>query len=98
MGEVAYKKSKNNSTPKSTFTAKHEDHIKNLIDNNSQLFADDIIEKLTKQFQEFSISKLQLNHHAVTKKKSKDNSGKKRGVVQINDDEGIQEDVINVID
>lgn len=62
MGEVAYKKSKNNSTPKSTFTAKHEDHIKNLIDNNSQLFADDIIEKLTKQFQEFSISKLQLNH------------------------------------
>ncbi|EIE78679.1 hypothetical protein RO3G_03383 [Rhizopus delemar RA 99-880] len=62
-GEVPYKKSKNNSGPKSTFTAKHEDYIKNLIDDDSQLFADDIIEKLTKQFQDFSISKSQLNHH-----------------------------------
>ncbi|KAI8066044.1 hypothetical protein BDF21DRAFT_477701 [Thamnidium elegans] len=49
--------------PKSTFIAKHEDYIKNLIDDDSQLFADDIIEKLTKQFQVFSISKSQLNHH-----------------------------------
>jgi hypothetical protein len=62
-GEVPYKKSKNNSGPKSTFTAKHEDYIKNLIDDDSQLFADDITEKLTKQFQNFSISKSQLNHH-----------------------------------
>lgn len=62
-GEVPYKKSKNNSGSKSTFTAKHEDYIKNLIDDDSQLFADDIIEKLTKQFQDFSISKSQLNHH-----------------------------------
>ncbi|KAI7907776.1 uncharacterized protein BX663DRAFT_418897, partial [Cokeromyces recurvatus] len=57
------KKSKNNSGSKSIFTVKHEDYIKNLIDDDSQLFADDIIEKLTKQFQAFSISKSQLNHH-----------------------------------
>ncbi|KAI8876125.1 hypothetical protein K501DRAFT_279703 [Backusella circina FSU 941] len=62
-GEVPYKKSKNNGGPKSTFTAKHEDYIKNLMTDDSQLFADDIIEKLTNQFQDFSISKSQLNHH-----------------------------------
>ncbi|KAG1148813.1 hypothetical protein G6F37_003844 [Rhizopus arrhizus] len=41
----------------------HEDYIKDLLDDDSQLFADNIIEKLTKQFQDFSISKSQLNHH-----------------------------------
>lgn len=59
-GEVPYKKSKNNSGPKSTFTTKHKDYTKNLIDDDSQFFADDIIEKVTKQFQEFSISKSQI--------------------------------------
>jgi hypothetical protein len=62
-GEVPYKKSKNNSDPKSIFTAKHEDYIKNLIDDYSHIFADNIIEKLTKQLKDFSISKSQLNHH-----------------------------------
>jgi transposase len=55
-GEIPYKKSKNNSGPKSTFTKEHKDFIKNLLNDDPQLVADDIIEELTKQFQDFSIS------------------------------------------
>ncbi|KAG1150441.1 hypothetical protein G6F37_011198 [Rhizopus arrhizus] len=61
-GEIPYKKSKNNSGPKSAFTEEHKDFIKNLLDDDPQIVADDIIEELTKQFQDFSISKPQLNH------------------------------------
>jgi hypothetical protein len=38
-GEVPYKKSKINSDPKSSITAKHEEHIERLIDQDPQLFA-----------------------------------------------------------
>ncbi|KAG1448508.1 hypothetical protein G6F56_008922 [Rhizopus delemar] len=62
-GEVPYKKSKNNRGPKSSFTEEHKDFIKILLDDDPQLVADDIIEELTKQFEDFSISKPQLNHH-----------------------------------
>lgn len=47
-GEIPYEKSKNNSGLKSTLTAEHEDYIKNLLDDDSQHIADDILEKLTK--------------------------------------------------
>jgi hypothetical protein len=43
-------------------------------------------------------SSLKPELDTVIKKKRKGNSGKKRGVVQTNDDEGTQEDDINVID
>lgn len=43
IGEVPYKKSKINSGPKSSITAKHEEYIQRLIDQNPQPFAEDII-------------------------------------------------------
>lgn len=42
---MPYKRSKNNSGPKSTFTAKHEDCIKSLIHDDSQLFLMTFTEK-----------------------------------------------------
>lgn len=62
-GEVPYKKSKINSGPKISITAKHEEYIERLIDQDPQLFAEDIIEDLAKQFEDFSISKSRLNHY-----------------------------------
>ncbi|KAG1440922.1 hypothetical protein G6F56_011711 [Rhizopus delemar] len=49
--------------PKSSFTEEHKDFIKILLDDDPQLVADDITEELTKQFEDFSILKPQLNHH-----------------------------------
>jgi hypothetical protein len=46
IGEVSFKKSKINSGPKISITAKHEEHIERLIDQDPQLFAEDIIEDL----------------------------------------------------
>jgi hypothetical protein len=46
IGEVSFKKSKINSGPKISITAKHEEHIESLIDQDPQLFAEDIIEDL----------------------------------------------------
>lgn len=54
--EVPYKQSKTNNGAKSSFKVEHEEYIKELLD-------EDIIESLTKQFMDFTISKTQLNHH-----------------------------------
>ncbi|CEI98954.1 hypothetical protein RMCBS344292_13049 [Rhizopus microsporus] len=62
-GEAPYKKSKNNSGPTSSFTEEHKDFKKILLDDDPQLVADDIIEELAKQFQDFPVSKPQFNHH-----------------------------------
>lgn len=60
--EVPYKKSKEN-TPISAFISDHQEYARELLDNDPQLFAVDIIDKLTEQFMDFTISKSQLNHH-----------------------------------
>jgi hypothetical protein len=59
--EVPYKKSKENA-PISAFTSDHQEYVRELLDNDPQLFAVDIIDKLTEQFMDFTISKSQLNH------------------------------------
>lgn len=61
--EVPYKQSKTNNGAKSAFKVEHQEYIKELLDEDPQLFAEDIIESLTKQFMDFTISKTQLNHH-----------------------------------
>ncbi|KAG1049845.1 hypothetical protein G6F43_007850 [Rhizopus delemar] len=43
--------------------AEHEDYMERLIDQDSQVFANDIIEDLTKQFEDFSNSKSRLNSY-----------------------------------
>ncbi|KAG1446980.1 hypothetical protein G6F46_011592 [Rhizopus delemar] len=61
--EVAYKKSEQNSGPKSSFTTEHNEYIKELLDNDPQLYSDDIINSLTERFEDFTISKSQPNSH-----------------------------------
>ncbi|KAG0735409.1 hypothetical protein G6F57_014291 [Rhizopus arrhizus] len=61
--EVAYKKFEENSGPKSSFTTEHNEYIKELLDNDLQLYSDDIINSLTERFEDFTISKSQLNNH-----------------------------------
>ena len=63
IGEVPYKQSKINPGPSSTFKIEHEEYIQELLEEDPQLYADDIIESLMIQFKNFTISKPQLNHH-----------------------------------
>lgn len=61
-GQVPYKTSKMSSNPKSSITTKHEEYMERLLDQNPQLFAEVIIKDLTKKLDDFSISKVRLNH------------------------------------
>ncbi|KAI7863971.1 hypothetical protein BDF14DRAFT_1707388, partial [Spinellus fusiger] len=61
--EVAYKKSEQNSEILHSFTTEHNEYIKELLDNDPQLYSDDIINSLTERFEDFTISKSQLNNH-----------------------------------
>ncbi|ORE01002.1 hypothetical protein BCV72DRAFT_253335 [Rhizopus microsporus var. microsporus] len=61
--EVAYKKFEENNGPKCSFTTEHNEYIKEQLDNDPQLYSDDIINSLTKRFEVFTISKSQLNNH-----------------------------------
>ncbi|ORE10964.1 hypothetical protein BCV72DRAFT_220394 [Rhizopus microsporus var. microsporus] len=61
--EIPYKKFKENNDPKSSFTIKHNEYLQGLLDNDPQLFSDDIMKSLTEQFEGFTISKSQLNNH-----------------------------------
>lgn len=60
---MPYKLSKNNVGRPSTFTTEHETYIRELLDKDPQLYSEDIIGELSKEFIGFSISKTQLNHH-----------------------------------
>lgn len=60
---VPYKKSEQNSGRKSSFTTEHNEYVTKLLDNDPQLYADDIINSLTEQFEGFTISKSQMNNH-----------------------------------
>ncbi|CEG84944.1 hypothetical protein RMATCC62417_18685 [Rhizopus microsporus] len=55
--EVAYKKPEQNSGPKGSFTTEHNEYIKELLDNDLQLYSDDIINSLTERFEDFTIVK-----------------------------------------
>lgn len=59
---MRYKKSKDNVV-KSTFTDEHQDYVRELLDEDPQLYAVDIVNDLDEQFMGFTISKMQLNHH-----------------------------------
>ncbi|EIE79795.1 hypothetical protein RO3G_04500 [Rhizopus delemar RA 99-880] len=61
-GEVPCKKTANNG-PKSSITADHEEYIERLIDQDPQIFAEDIIDDLTTKFEGFSISVSRLNRY-----------------------------------
>lgn len=62
-GEVAYKKSERNMGRPNSFIPKHEQQIRELLDKDPQFFADEIIDSLTTKFDNFTISKSQLNHY-----------------------------------
>ncbi|KAI8883624.1 hypothetical protein K501DRAFT_313928, partial [Backusella circina FSU 941] len=61
--EVPYKLSKNNVGRPSSFTTEHETCTRELLDKDPQLYSEDIIGELSKEFMGFSNSKTQLNHH-----------------------------------
>lgn len=60
---MPYKLSKNNVGRPSSFSTEHETYIRELLDKDPQLYSEDIISELSKEFMGFSISKMQLNHH-----------------------------------
>ena len=60
---MPHKLSKNNVGCLSYFTTKHEAYIRELLDKDLQLYSEDVIGELSKEFMGFSISKTQLNHH-----------------------------------
>lgn len=61
--EVPYKLSKINVGRPSSFTTEHETYIREILDEDPQLYSEDIIGELSKEFMGFSITKTQLNHH-----------------------------------
>ena len=44
-------------------TPEHEQHIQQIVEKDSQLYDDDIIDSLKSQFENLKISKSQMNHH-----------------------------------
>jgi transposase len=61
-GEVPYKKSERNIGRPRTFTEEHEEYIQEIVEKDPQLCAVDIIDSLTSKFEDFPISKSQMNH------------------------------------
>lgn len=61
--EIPYKKSEKNVGRPSFFSDEHEQHIEEIVEQNPQICADNIIDSLTHKFEGFSISKSQMNHH-----------------------------------
>jgi transposase len=65
-GKVAYKKLQRNPGRPNSPTFEHEQHIQQIVEKDSQLCADDIIDSLKSQFENLKISKSQMNHHLET--------------------------------
>ncbi|KAI7891060.1 uncharacterized protein EV154DRAFT_421023 [Mucor mucedo] len=61
--EIPNKKPERNGGSKSSFTTKYNEYLQGLLDNEPQLFSDDIMKSLTEQFEGFTISKSQLNNY-----------------------------------
>ncbi|KAG1142382.1 hypothetical protein G6F37_007655 [Rhizopus arrhizus] len=62
-GKVIYKKLQRNPGLPNSLTTEHEQHIQQIIEKDSQLCADDIIDSLKQQFEDLKISKTQMNHY-----------------------------------
>ncbi|KAG0879399.1 hypothetical protein G6F16_000201 [Rhizopus arrhizus] len=62
-GKVAYKKLQRNPGRPNSLTPKHEQHIQQIVEKDSQLCADGIIDSLKWQFEDLKISRSQMNHH-----------------------------------
>ncbi|KAG1137991.1 hypothetical protein G6F37_011371 [Rhizopus arrhizus] len=62
-GKVAYKKLQRNPGRHDLLTTEHEQHIQQIVEKDSRLCADNIIDSLKLQFEDLKISKSQMNHH-----------------------------------
>ncbi|KAG0747692.1 hypothetical protein G6F16_007295 [Rhizopus arrhizus] len=62
-GKLAYEKWQRNLGLPNSLTPGHEQHIQQIIEKDSQLCADDIIDSLKQQFEDLKISKTQMNHY-----------------------------------
>jgi transposase len=55
-GKVAYKKLQRNPGRPSSLTSEYEQHIQQIVEKESQLRADDVIDSLKSQFEDLKIS------------------------------------------
>ncbi|KAG0862355.1 hypothetical protein G6F16_012592 [Rhizopus arrhizus] len=62
-GKVVYKRLQRNPGRPNPLTPEHEQHVQQIVEKDSQLCADDIIDSLKSQFEDLKISKSQMNHH-----------------------------------
>ncbi|KAG1455734.1 hypothetical protein G6F56_006996 [Rhizopus delemar] len=62
IGKVAYKKSERNFGRPNSLTPEHEQRIQQIVEKDAHLYAHDIVDSLISQFENFEISKFQMNH------------------------------------
>src|SRR6478735_8313479 len=62
-GKVVYKKLQRSPGQPNSLIPEHEKHIQQIVENDLQLCADDIINSLISQFEDLKISKSQMNHY-----------------------------------
>ncbi|KAG1218884.1 hypothetical protein G6F35_007956 [Rhizopus arrhizus] len=63
--KIVYKKLQRNPGRPNSLTTKHEQHIQQIVEKDSQLCADDVIDSLKSQFEDLKTSKSQMNHHLI---------------------------------
>ena len=63
--EGSLQKVANKTRPTNSLTTEHEQHIQQIVEKDSQLCADDIIDSLKSQFEDLKTSKSQMNHHLI---------------------------------
>ncbi|KAG1148852.1 hypothetical protein G6F37_008978 [Rhizopus arrhizus] len=62
-GKVAYEKLQRNPGRPNPLIPEHEQHVQQIVEKDSQLCADDVIDSLKSQFEDLKISKPQINHY-----------------------------------
>jgi transposase len=62
-GKVAYKKLQRSPGRSNSLTTEHEQRIQQIVEKDSQLCADDVIDSRKLQFEDLKISKSQINHY-----------------------------------
>lgn len=65
-GELPLKKTSRITGRPHVFAKDHKKYVKDLVDENPQTTITDVMEDLTKEFVDLSISKTQLHHHMKT--------------------------------
>ncbi|KAG1145070.1 hypothetical protein G6F37_010586 [Rhizopus arrhizus] len=60
--KIVYKKLQRNPSRPNSLTTEHKQHIQQIIQKDSQLCADDIIDPLKLQLKDLKVSKSQMNH------------------------------------